>query len=208
MQIKVTQSQFLRAAASPAGFPPEAEPEVAVFGRSNVGKSSLINRLTGRRKLARTSATPGRTQEFNLFQIRMTLEEDEVTRERALLLVDLPGFGYARFAKTKREALSRMIIDYLSARQALKIVLLLNDCRRQPERDELAVRDLAFANDKRLLILMTKFDKLNQSERARRPAEIAAAYGLTAADLIKTGEGLSVEPIWQRLAGLLDEDGA
>ena len=198
--IAVKRADFIGAAASSGRLPPEEAPEVAVVGRSNVGKSTLINRLTGRRKLARTSATPGRTQELNFFRVTLALGE----RELQLVLVDLPGFGFARVSKGKREALGRLTVDYLSSRGALCAVCLLNDCRRMPERDELAVRNLVSQREKRLLVVLTTADKLNQSERAKHPRAVAEAYGLAPQDVICTGERINPAPLWERIALLLE----
>ena len=199
MPVKIRSAEFAGAALSLAALPEWDGAEVAVVGRSNVGKSTLINRLTGRRKLARTSSEPGRTRELNLFKVALTIDETAST----VMLVDLPGFGYARFSKEQREQLSLLTVDYLSRRESLKVVCLLNDARREPQSDELAVRDLAFRHGRHLLVVLTKMDKLNQSERAKRPRAIAEQYGLEPADLAAAGEGVSVESLWERVLQVL-----
>ncbi len=137
-------------------LPPPSLPEIAFWGRSNVGKSSLINMLTGRKGLARTSARPGRTQAFNLFRV------DEQWR-----IVDLPGLGYARVAQALRRRWLRDIHYYVRRRPALRGVIYLIDLRIPPQPNDLAtVADLLQAAPA-LLIGATKADKLSNNQRAR-----------------------------------------
>lgn len=197
MRVHVKDASFVLGATDPAAVPTiEMVPEIAVVGRSNVGKSSLINRMTGRTKLARTSGTPGQTQQLNLFLLRYAVDD---APERRLHLVDLPGFGYAKLSHDRREALGRLIVEYLRTREDLAAVCLLNDCRRDPDRDEFAIRDLAFEAGAHLVVVLTKSDKLGKNERRKRVEEVARAYGLEAEDLVLTGEKMDPTPLWQRL---------
>ena len=201
MGIALINADFVGATEDIArGMPSEGLPEVAFVGRSNVGKSTLINRMTGRKKLARTSTTPGRTQQLNFF--KCTLRCDS-TPDTDLLLTDLPGFGYAKMSKEKREHLSEQIVNYISSRKELIAVCLLNDVRRLPEADELAIRDLAYAHDKRLLVVLTKIDKLKRSAQLKSIARVAEEYGLEPADMVASGEKVSNEMMLRRLATLL-----
>lgn len=202
MPIKIKNVEFLGGAADYANLPTNDLPEVAFVGRSNVGKSTLINRLTNRKKLARTSSTPGRTTEINFFKVSLIQVSDENEIERNFVLVDLPGFGYAKFAKEQRESLSKLTVNFIKKRQQLSTICLLNDGRREPEADELAIRDLTFAAEKHLLIVLTKIDKLNQKEKALYPKKIAEAYNLEINDLILAGEKTSPENLWQRIITL------
>ncbi len=172
--------------------------EVAVAGRSNVGKSTFLNRLMGR-KAARVSGNPGSTRELNFFSVRGVFEEKPFN----IALVDMPGFGYAKLPKTERESIARMSVSYLRSREQLRAVILLNDCRRLPEEDERAVQQLCADGDLRCLVIVTKIDALRKSERARSLAGIAKAYNLESQDLLVTGEGLSAEPVWERLLTVL-----
>ncbi len=208
MIITIKNADFVAGATTLSSLPVPELPEIAMLGRSNVGKSTLINRITERKKLARTSSTPGRTTELNFFKIALGIKEtkeSEEQLERNLMLVDLPGFGYAKFSKTERERLSKLTLDYISGRDNLKVICLLNDCRRKPEADELAIRKVAFELDKRLLIVVTKVDKLNQKERHANVKTIAEAYGLSTSDLILTGEKTPNYQIWERLLPLVNE---
>jgi len=215
MEIKIKNVEFIAGAQTLKELPETDAPEVAFLGRSNVGKSSLINRLTERRKLARTSSTPGRTTELNYFKANLNITESEANtvdgtqsetsseQTRRLYLVDLPGFGYAKFSKAQRTSLSKLTVDFISKRKQLAAICLLNDCRRMPEEDELVIQQLAFENDIRLLVVLTKIDKLNQSEKSRQPKLIAEKYHLSANDLVLTGEKTPINILWKRLMCVL-----
>ena len=119
---------------------PKDYPQIALLGRSNAGKSTLVNRLCNRKSLAKTSKTPGRTQEFNFFEVTYKAN-DELKKFH---LVDLPGFGFAKFSKVKQNALSKNIVNYLTSDLPLLGILLLNDSRRTPKEDEFAIQKLCF----------------------------------------------------------------
>jgi len=143
-----------------------ALPEVAFIGRSNVGKSSLLNALTGRPGLARVSATPGKTTLLNAFRLP------------TLYLIDLPGYGYARAGKAARAGYRRLVDRYLLERPTLVGVVWLLDVRHQPSKDDLDMQDLLVRSGRPVLVALTKGDKLTRSARSARPREIAAALGL------------------------------
>jgi len=199
----VTDAAFVAGAAYFTELPYHSLPEVAVIGRSNSGKSTFINRLATRNKLARTSSTPGRTQQINVF--RLTLVGDRGKR-REMQLVDLPGYGYARLSKGRREELSEMTVEYIATRESLRVVCLLIDCNREPDRDDLAVRDLAFNAGRHLLIIATKIDRLGANERTKRLSAVAKGFGLTPNDIVAAGEKVSVGPVWERILPLLAPD--
>ena len=202
MSGKVQDAVFVGGFASVESTPKDPQMiEIAVVGRSNVGKSTLINRLTGRKGLARTSSTPGRTQELNFFKLQVPLGKS--SKPTTLLLVDLPGFGFAKLSHAKRDEIGALIQSYLTGREQLKILLLLNDSRRLPEAEELMVRDLAFNAGAHVLVVLTKFDKLSGNERKKQIKSIAEGYGLEETDLVCSGEGLSADEIWKRVSPLL-----
>ena len=205
MFVKIKNVDFIAGAKSLSSLPESDLPEIAFVGRSNVGKSTLINRLTGRKKLARTSSTPGRTTEINFFKATLQIGNSiETLTEKEIMFVDLPGYGFAKFAKTERESLSKLTVDYITKRLQLNTICLLNDCRRTPESDELAIRNLAFNTSRHLLILLTKIDKLNQKEKNQQTKQIASQYNLKVSDLILSGEKTDTTPLLERLVSLIN----
>ncbi len=141
-------------------------PEVALIGRSNVGKSSLLNALTGRRSLARVSATPGKTTLLNAFRLP------------TFYLVDLPGYGFARAGKAARAGYRRLIERYLLERPTLAGVVWLLDIRHDPSADDHAIQELLVRSGRPVLVALTKGDKLTRSAQLERPGAFALALGL------------------------------
>ncbi len=180
--MKIKSAQFIKSAKAPAQYPPATFPEVAFAGRSNVGKSTLINVLTNRKKLAATSATPGKTRLVNFFLLNGNLG-----------IVDLPGYGFAKVPLATRKEWGPMVESYLRNRPNLKLVILLLDSRRTPSDGDLQLIDWlkTFGND--FLLVVTKADKLSRSELNRQSAVIRKALGVEQHELIffsaKTGEG-------------------
>jgi GTP-binding protein len=193
--MKILAAELITSAAGPEGFPEHGLPEVAILGRSNVGKSSLINRITGRRSLARASGTPGKTRLLNFFR---------VTRpEGALVLVDLPGYGYAKVSKQERRGWQELVERYLERRRNLRLAILLQDVRRDPGPDEIDLLPWLAAREVAVVGAATKVDRLSARERAARLRALASA-GLPIewiATSGRTGEG--VEALWERIDAAL-----
>jgi GTP-binding protein len=143
-----------------------AMPEIAFIGRSNVGKSSLLNALVGRPGLARVSATPGKTTLLNAFRLP------------TFYLVDLPGYGFARAGKAARAGYRRLVTGYLRDRPGVAGVVWLLDARHPPSRDDLEIQELLAGSGRPVLVALTKADKLTRSAQAARVRELAAALGL------------------------------
>ena len=162
--MDVHQAVFIKSAVKPKDFPPPELPEVAFVGRSNVGKSSLINVLAGRKALVRTSSTPGRTQLINFFDIN-----------GILTLVDLPGYGYAKAPPDVRKQWGPMIETYLAKRENLKTVVLILDIRRIPSGGDLDMLGWLERYNIPPIIVLTKCDKLSKTERAKQTLLISAA---------------------------------
>jgi GTP-binding protein len=170
----VRKLDFLGGMASAGGWRPDSTlPEVAFAGRSNVGKSSLINRLVNRKKLARVSNTPGRTREINFFRVN-----------DHFVLVDLPGYGYAKISKETRAAWRPLIEEYLQGSPHLRGIVQLLDARHDPTRDDLQMLEFLSALEVPTIIVATKTDKLPRARVAERVRELAQAAGVSEEQVI------------------------
>lgn len=164
--MKIKFAEFVKSATEPRDYAAADKPEVAFAGRSNVGKSSLINTLVNRKNLVRTGKKPGRTQTINFFNVN-----DE------LYLVDLPGYGYARVSKSERHAWGPMIETYLDIRHSLKALVCIMDIRRGVEDDDLQLIEAAPHFGVQPILVFTKADKLSKNKRKQRRDEIARGFG-------------------------------
>jgi GTP-binding protein len=151
--MKITSSEFITSSADVIKCPTSENPEFAFIGRSNVGKSSLINMLVNSRKLAKTSVTPGKTQTINHFLIN-----------DSWYLVDLPGYGYATVSKSTREGFGKMIENYVLKREKLFCLFILIDSRHEPQAKDLAFIEWAGSKEVPLALVFTKIDKLKPRE--------------------------------------------
>lgn len=171
--MKITKAEFVKSAVWPPQYPPAVMPEIAFVGRSNVGKSSLINTLVARKYLAKTSNTPGRTQLINFFTINEKLS-----------FVDLPGYGFAKVSQSIKKDWGEMIEAYLRERQNLAMVIFILDIRRDPSADDLALRDWLEHYRIPYLFILTKTDKLSNNQAIARQRLIDKA--LPSSDVKKT----------------------
>jgi GTP-binding protein len=164
-------------------------PEIAFVGRSNVGKSSLLNALTGKAGLARVSATPGKTTLVNVFRLP------------AFYLVDLPGYGYARASHGERQRYRELLGRYLERRERLAGVVWLLDLRHPPSRDDLAMQELLVSANRATLAVFTKADKFSHAQRHTRERELAAALGLQQdqVQVVSSRSGLGVAELGQSI---------
>lgn len=172
--MNLHSAEFEAAAGISAQLPPSSLPEVAFSGRSNVGKSSLINRVLNRKTLARTSATPGKTATINFYRLD------------TLRMVDLPGYGYAKVSDSERRRWSELIEGYFDDDRDLRLVLQLWDIRHGPSKDDYQMLEYMLEREIPFVVVLTKSDKLNKSERTKR----LAAFDALLADL----EGVTVIP--------------
>lgn len=170
--MKILSAEFVKSCEQPDQFPTDRLPAVAFVGRSNVGKSSLINSLLNRKGLARVSRTPGKTQAINFF--RVTTDDP---RMRHFYVVDLPGYGYAKVAKTVRARWQPLIEQYLAGGERLRGVVLLVDSRGT-ERHDATAFDWLYRSGHPVLCVATKVDKLSRSERAVSLGALRDAFGL------------------------------
>lgn len=168
--MKIESAQFELSVGLGSQLPPSSLPEVAVSGRSNVGKSSLINRVLNRKSLARTSATPGKTITVNFYRLD------------TMRLVDLPGYGYAKLSHSEKQRFSQTIGQYFDDDRDFRLVLQLIDMRHAPTADDRQMLEYLAANELPFLVVLTKADKLNRTEREKQLAlfekEFAAFEGL------------------------------
>ena len=173
-------------------------PQIALAGRSNVGKSSLLNRLAGRKQLAKTSSTPGKTQSINLYRI----EPGDV------YLVDLPGYGYARRSKEDRAKWAALIERYLSGTAWLRAVAVLLDCRLTPQASDLDMVAWLRASDITVMGVLTKADKIKQNERHAQQKRWASLLGGQPPVLFSSVTGMGLDELWGRLDALLTGEDA
>ena len=151
--MKIGSAEFVKSAFDRSHWPTEGRPEISFLGRSNVGKSSLLNSLLQRRALARTSNTPGRTQSINFFLVN-----------ESFYFVDLPGYGYAKVSKSMKEDWGRMAGDYLGEREELRLCIQLVDSRHKPSKLDLQLHEWLVVNQKNHIVVATKSDKLSSNE--------------------------------------------
>lgn len=194
---KIVSAEYSLSVHQAAQLPRGELPEAAFLGRSNVGKSSLINTLLGRKNLVRTSSRPGCTRALNFFLIN-----------RSWYFVDLPGFGYAAVSKELKAHWGRLVLDYLGSRERLAGVVFLQDSRRRPGPEELFLWEYLRDRGRRVIPVLTKVDKLKLGERHRQLKHLTAALaplGVAPQDIIwfsaHTREGR--DKLWGRLLACL-----
>jgi GTP-binding protein len=181
---------FAGSAAGPKQFPRDGLPEVAFLGRSNVGKSSLLNALSGQKNLARVSSEPGRTRLVNFFRV-----------DDSFYFVDLPGYGYAKASATEREGWERLVTSYLVGRDPLALCLFLVDARHEPQPADETLRTFLDHYGLPRLLAVTKADKLGRGEVGRQKAALLRGVGAGALGVIpvsaRTGDG--IEELWRAI---------
>lgn len=191
----IKSSEFVTSAVKPSQYPVEDLPEIAFVGRSNVGKSSLINTLLNRKRLAKTSSTPGRTRLINFFVINETFS-----------FVDLPGYGYAKVPVSVRKSWGPMIETYLLNRNTLKGVVLIMDMRRMPSQKELDIINWFNEFSIPYVLIFTKIDKLSKTKQISQSLAISKVLGTDKNNLVlfsaKSRQGKDV--IWQRIESLIN----
>lgn len=194
-------AQFVAACTAASNIPEATLPEVAVAGRSNCGKSSLINALTGRRKLARTSSTPGRTRQIIFFTL-------SGYGGPPFHLVDLPGYGYARASRSEQSAWSGLINDYMETRQALRQILVLMDIRRGAQKEEIDLLDWMKEVGVSALPILTKADKVPRSKRKGMALAVARDLGLQRPPMLySVKEKIGPSELRAELARILGKEG-
>jgi GTP-binding protein len=196
--MKIKSAEFVKSAVEPSQYPPADFPEIAFSGRSNVGKSALINTLLNRKHLVKTSSTPGRTQLINFFLINS-----------AFCFVDLPGYGYARVPASVQKKWAPMIETYLLTRKTLKGVVLIMDVRRTPGMKELEFIAWLSSFDIPPILILTKADKLSKTKQIKQKIIIAETLNVDKDNLIlfSAKTGLGKIDIWNAVKNLIGIEG-
>ncbi|EGQ3895027.1 TPA: YihA family ribosome biogenesis GTP-binding protein [Staphylococcus pseudintermedius] len=198
MNINPNEVDILISAVKPEQYPELDLPEVALSGRSNVGKSTFINSMIGRKNMARTSQQPGKTQTLNFFNI-----------DNQLIFVDVPGYGYAKVSKKQREAFGKMIETYITTREALKLVIQLVDLRHPPTEDDVLMYDFLKYYDIPTLIIATKEDKIPKGKVQKHIKIIKEKLELESGDQIisySSIEKKKQDQIWTAISAFIAEE--
>lgn len=185
----IKKAELTAVAVAPTGYPTIGYPEVALAGRSNVGKSSLINKMLNRKALARISGTPGKTRTINFYNIN-----DEIH------IVDLPGYGYAKVSKGEKEKWGGIIETYLTSRDELKMLIQLVDVRHEPTADDKLMYSWIKQKNLPTVIVATKADKISKNQMFKNLSIIKKALGVAPEDrfvLFSSESGLGREELWE-----------
>jgi GTP-binding protein len=191
--MKVVTAEFLKSAFKEADWPRDAKPEIAFLGRSNVGKSSLINSLLAVRGLARTSSTPGRTQALNFFEINNQFR-----------FVDFPGFGYARVPKEIKSSWGEMATTFLAMRRQLVLSIHIVDSRHEPTKQDLQLHEWLEESNKPQLTVATKSDKLSNNELRNNLGRIARVLNVDSVMAYSAKSGRGREELWRSIKSAID----
>ncbi|MCI1944451.1 ribosome biogenesis GTP-binding protein YihA/YsxC [Clostridium luticellarii] len=194
--MEIKQSEFITSAVHASQYPRDNREEIAFVGRSNVGKSSLINSLVNRKNLVKVSSTPGKTRLINFFLIN-----------RQFYFVDLPGYGYAKVSKREIESWGNIVEEYLHDREQLKVIVLILDCRHKPTADDITMYKWIKHYDYKIIIVATKIDKVSKNKLYGNLKIIRDTLKLEKDDRILTFSALNKqgkEEIWNTLDSMLD----
>ena len=189
--MKITQAEIVMSAVKPEQYPTDGFPEFALAGRSNVGKSSFINKMINRKGLARTSSKPGKTQTLNFYKLN---EE--------LFFVDVPGYGYAKVSKSEREAWGKMIETYITTREPLRAMLLIIDLRHKPSADDVMMYDFLKHYEIPCIIVATKADKIPNGKWQKHLKVVKDTLDIAKGDeviLFSSETGLGKDTAWNAI---------
>ncbi len=196
--MNIKNAKYELTAVKPGQYPLHSLPEIALVGRSNVGKSSIINTLLNKKNLARVAAEPGRTRQINFYNI-----------DDALYFADLPGYGYARVSKAEKNSWAEMIETYLNSRKQLKLIIMLVDIRHAPSDDDQTMFDWLVSQDRARLVVATKLDKITRSQIFQRLQDIHSTLAMNEGETLipfsaVTGQGR--DEIWNQIRRIIGHD--
>ncbi|MGM0835977.1 MAG: ribosome biogenesis GTP-binding protein YihA/YsxC [Bacillota bacterium] len=186
--MKVTQAEIIISAVKPEQYPSDLLPEFALAGRSNVGKSSFINKMINRKNLARTSSKPGKTQTLNFYLINEMVH-----------FVDVPGYGFAKVPKSERDAWGRMMQTYLTSREQLRAVLMIVDLRHPPSKDDVTMYDYLKHYDLPVIVIATKADKIPKGKWQKHKKVVRETLDMDQEDevvLFSSETGQGKDEVW------------
>ena len=189
--MKVHNVEMIMSAVRPEQYPSEGYPEFALAGRSNVGKSSFINKMIGRKSLARTSSKPGKTQTLNFYKI-----------EEQLFFVDVPGYGYAKVAKSSRETWGKFIQEYMTEREHLRAVIQIVDLRHPPSADDCNMYDFLVNYNIPAIVVATKADKIPKGKWDKHLKIVRDKLEMRSFDkliLFSSEKGIGMEEAWREI---------
>ncbi|MCG7334717.1 ribosome biogenesis GTP-binding protein YihA/YsxC [Sporosarcina sp. ACRSM] len=189
--MKVHNVEMIMSAVRPEQYPEEGYPEFALAGRSNVGKSSFINKMIGRKSLARTSSKPGKTQTLNFYKI-----------EEQLFFVDVPGYGYAKVSKSSREAWGKFIQQYMTEREHLRAVIQIVDLRHPPTADDCTMYDFLVHYQIPTIVIATKADKIPRGKWEKHKKIVRETLEMRSDDpllIFSSEKGIGVEEAWKEI---------
>jgi GTP-binding protein len=192
--MKITSAEFVKSAFEKRHWTADGRPEICFLGRSNVGKSSLINSLLGRKGLAKTSNTPGRTQSINFFLIN-----------ESFYFVDLPGYGYARVPKSMRAGWGVMAEQYLAEREELKLCVQLIDARHEPTQLDRQLHEWLVFHQKNHIIVATKADKLSTNKLNKSLKQIKTVFAGSKIIAYSSLNGMGKEAVWREIAASIEK---
>ncbi|WP_027405552.1 ribosome biogenesis GTP-binding protein YihA/YsxC [Anaerovibrio sp. RM50] len=208
-KVIITQGKYLASAVKPEQYPEVRRKEIVFIGRSNVGKSSLINSLTRVNQLARVSSQPGKTQTINFYEIGAKIDDDQERKD--FYLVDLPGYGYAKTGAQRRKIWSKFINEYLLGSEDLQFVCQLIDSRHEPMASDVEMFRWLVEHNLPVLVIATKVDKLSKNAVAKNISQIKRTLGVPELDVLpySSVKNLGREELLNVIADcLLEDDGS